>query len=135
MPYKILKHTADIRVLIEGNSFEELFSDALAALMDILRPGAGVQKKIKKREIAVRSEDETTILVDFLNEVLFNAYNHKEAYDKVDFRSLKENSLEATLYGRAVQSFGEDVKAVTYHEAEVKKDNKGKWRTYLVLDV
>mgnify|MGYP001601673084 FL=1 len=135
MPYKILEHTADVRVLVRGSSLEEIFSGALLAMMEVLKPEVVAQKKKTERTIAVKSADKTALLVDFLNEVLLAAYNHKEAYDKIFFKSWGENSLKAVLYGYTVQSFGEDIKAVTYHEAEIKKDKSGNWHTYLVFDV
>ena len=135
MPYKILEHTADVRVLVQSNSLEELFSDALLAMMEVLKPSVAVEKKEAERTIAVKSTDQTALLIDFLNEVLLAAYEYREAYDRVIFKSLKENSLEAELYGRAVESFGEDIKAVTYNEAEVKQSETGQWQTNLVFDI
>ncbi|MEK9183710.1 MAG: archease [Patescibacteria group bacterium] len=135
MPYKILEHTADVRVLVQSNSIEELFSDSLKAMVKILKPNIAVNKKEAKRTVAVESPDQTALLIDFLNEVLLAAYTHKEAYDKVIFKKFAANSLEAVLHGSVAESFREDIKAVTYHEAEIKKDESGNWRTYLVFDV
>lgn len=120
---------------MQGDSIEELFSSALMALMDILRPSVAIKKEETKRIIHVKSADKTTLLVDFLNEVLLTAYNYKEAYNKVIFKILKENLLKAELYGYAVESFGEDIKAITYHEADVKQNKDGKWQTNLVFDI
>jgi SHS2 domain-containing protein len=43
-------------------------------------------------------------------------------------------TLDAELEGHPVVRFGEDVKAVTYHEADVQERN-GLWSTTLVFDV
>ncbi len=39
------------------------------------------------------------------------------------------------LRGFAVSSLDEDIKAVTYHEAEVKETEDRKWETMIVLDI
>ena len=127
--YEILEHTADVRMLVQGDSLEDLFSEALYGMMEILEPKVDDQKKVIERVIAIEATDTTTLLIDFLNEVLLSTQIHKEAYNKMIFKELSQHSLEAILSGIAVQSFGEDIKAVTYHEAEVKRTEDGTWET------
>ena len=59
---------------------------------------------------------------------------HREMFDAVTFTRFDELSLTATLTGIAPASFDEDVKAVTYHEADVVFDGDS-WRTTLVFDI
>lgn len=133
--YEILEHTADVRMLVQGDSLEDLFSEALYGMMEILEPKVDDQKKVIERVIAIEATDTTTLLIDFLNEVLLSTQIHKEAYNKMIFKELSQHSLEAILSGIAVQSFGEDIKAVTYHEAEVKRTEDGTWETMIVFDI
>ena len=133
--YEILEHTADVRMLVQGDSLEDLFSEALYGMMEILEPKVDDQKKGIERVIAIEATDTTTLLIDFLNEVLLSTQIHKEAYNKMIFKELSQHSLEAILSGIAVQSFGEDIKAVTYHEAEVKRTEDGTWETMIVFDI
>jgi SHS2 domain-containing protein len=135
MPYKILEHTADVRMFVEADSLEKLFSDAVYGMMDILKPRVGDKKKKVQRTIVLEAVDTTALLVDFLSEVLLCAHVHKEMYDEVIFESLSPHSLEATLRGLAASSFDEDIKAVTYHEAEVKETKDGNWETMIIFDI
>jgi len=48
---------------------------------------------------------------------------------------LTETEIEVKVFGRKVEEFEEDIKAVTYHEAEVKKNEKGEYETMLVFDI
>ena len=135
MTYKMLEHTADVRMIVQGDSLEELFSDAVFGMMEILQPQIDGQKQAIQRTIALQAADTTALLVDFLNEVLFSAHVNKEMYDKVIFKTLLPQSLEAILKGFATKSFGNDIKAVTYHEADVKKTEDGRWETMIVFDI
>jgi SHS2 domain-containing protein len=85
--------------------------------------------------IALHSVDRTALLVDFLNEALLRCHLRRHRYTAAEFASLTETSLAATLTAAPVAAFHEDVKAVTYHEADVRRDANGSWRTVLVLDI
>ncbi len=135
MPYSFRKHTADIRMNVKGKTLEELFQDALLGMIKVMNPAWLREARAVKREIAVKAPDATALLVDFLNEALALAHTECEAYTAVQFRSLSECSLEAELEGYKTESFDEDIKAVTYHEADVKKNNKGEWETILIFDI
>ncbi|HVT44657.1 MAG TPA: archease [Thermoanaerobaculia bacterium] len=129
---ELVPHTADVRMRISGSSLEELFSEGARGLFEVLAPRALAERA--QRRIEVEANDTTSLLVDFLNEVLWNALVSREAYESVHFEELTEKRLVAELHGHLVEGFGDDVKAVTYHEAEVRRSN-GLWETLLVLDV
>ncbi|HLE25676.1 MAG TPA: archease [Thermodesulfobacteriota bacterium] len=135
MTYKILEHTADIRMIVQADSLEKLFSEAVYGMMKIIEPKVNNIKAAIQRTIALEAVDSTALLIDFLNEVLLATHIHKEVYNEVIFKSLSEHSIEATLRGFIASSLGEDIKAVTYHEADVKKKNDGTWETMLIFDI
>ncbi|MGH7799182.1 MAG: archease [Thermodesulfobacteriota bacterium] len=135
MTYKILEHTADVRMIVQADSLERLFSDAVNGMMKILEPRLDNNKEVIERKISLEAVDTTALLIDFLNEVLLETYIHKEVHNEVIFKSLSERSLEAKLSGFIAKSLGEDIKAVTYHEADVKKKKDGTWETMLIFDI
>ncbi len=134
MPYEIIKHTADLRMKVGGKTPEELFAEALRGMMGVLKEESEKGEK-RKRTIVVQSADRTSLLVDFLNEALAQAQINREIYDHVVFGRFSETALEAELEGAAVGAFDEDIKAVTYHEADVKRNEKGGWETMLIFDI
>ena len=73
------------------------------------------------------------LLVDFLNEVLAKSQINKRMY-KVESLKLIRNELTAEISGISVEKFEEDVKAVTYHEVDIKKEGDS-YTTKLVLDI
>jgi SHS2 domain-containing protein len=131
--YELLQHTADIRMRVRASSREELFAEALRGLMAIADP-QGVTDDAVQADVHVEAHDTTALLVDFLNEALTRSHVHRETYGNVVFHELTDVSLRAALSGFRVVSFGEDVKAVTLHDAEVRHDGDT-WSTELVLDI
>ncbi|HKO04108.1 MAG TPA: archease [Candidatus Acidoferrales bacterium] len=135
MTYTILEHTADVRLLVEGGTLAELFAEGLRGMMEVLKPEGKGGTAETQRRIHLESASRTALLVDFLNEALCLAQTHRESYAAVTFQSISETRLDAALRGREVKSFGEDVKAVTYHEAQIRETAKGTLETMLVLDI
>ena len=133
--YQLAQHIADVRLLVSGASLEELFRDAVRGMYAVMRGTPAHDAQPVQRTITVDdSADRTALLVDFLNEVLHRSHVARELFDDVTFTRLEETSLEATLTGIAPAEFDEDVKAVTYHEADVR-EREGVWHTTLVFDI
>lgn len=130
--YEIIQHTADVRMRVAAASLEELFGDAVRGLMEVVKPvGDGDAVTL---QLDVAAPDTTTLLVDFLNEVLTRTHIASEAYEEVAIAAITPERVVARLRGRAVDGFEEDVKAVTYHEADVRLSD-GVWTTLLVFDI
>ena len=130
---EIFGHTADIRLRVSGNSLEALFREALRGTINLLHPQKGTQRA--RHNVILHAADATVLLIDFLNEALSSAHAHRETYDHAVFSKLTETHVAATLIGWDALAFGEDVKAVTYHEAEVRRSDDGMWSTMLVFDL
>lgn len=136
MKYKILSHTADLRLEVYGKTLEELFKNAAEALADILtnnKKSLLSSMKAVTEMISLQSSNINTLLVDFLNEILAKSQINKRVY-KVESLKLKDNEMEAKISGTPVEKFEEDIKAVTYHEVDIKKEGET-WEANLVLDI
>lgn len=134
--YKILEHPADIRVRAFGKTKEELFLNTTLGMNEILRPelkNKNRKRKIK-RDIKVKSIDLNALLVDFLSEILYQAQTNKEIYNRIEFKKLENDELEAGLFGNKIESFGEDIKAATHHNLEIKR-KKGLFEVTILFDV
>jgi len=129
--HEILQHTADVRLHVTGSTLEELFVDALRGLMEVMH--GAMEGAEETEQVEVESVDVTALLVDFLNEALVRAHVRRRSFTGASFASLTETRAAATLTSVPAE-FDEDVKAVTYHEAEVRRGEDG-WTTMLVLDI
>ncbi|HEX9160157.1 MAG TPA: archease [Thermoanaerobaculia bacterium] len=130
--FEILQHTADVRLRVRAATLEDLFRDAMRGMFAI----AGFEIRdsgFVKARVAIDSVDLTSLLVDFLNAVLSRAQIEHVAFDDVTLKRLTETEIAAQLIGRPAQ-FTQDIKAVTYHEADVRFVS-GEWETMLVFDI
>ncbi len=133
----LLPHTADIRMKVEASSLELLFTTAVEAMNEILKKGIceDVLEFPLKEILDIQSLDTTTLLIDFLSDVLTMNYQHQAIFCKAEIHKLHNNILSATLCGVPVDGYEEDIKAVTYHEAEVIRNQKGNWESIVIFDI
>ena len=127
-------HTADVRLRVSAPSLPELFVDALRALTEVMEPRAETSPSDAAFDVALDAADTTALLVDFLNAALTASHIQRIAFTDADFETLEPTRVAATLLGQRVRAFAEDVKSVTYHEAQVARDAQG-WSVTLVLDI
>jgi SHS2 domain-containing protein len=136
MPYEILEHTADIRIKITSKTLEELFKTALKVMAEIIQPEPEKKsKKIKSKKISLTASNITILLIDFLNEVLTLSNINKTVYSNLKIKTLSNTKLICEIQGMPIKEFKEDIKAVTFHEANVIKNEKGQWETNIIFDI
>ncbi|MFH1426759.1 MAG: archease [Candidatus Kerfeldbacteria bacterium] len=140
--FEFIGHTADIRMKVAGATQEELFASAFEGLSELLSKSFCKDSSAERKDaeavevgIAIDSPDMTALLVDFLSEVLLNSHEQKAVFCTVDFSSITETALTATLKGSSIDGFDDDVKAVTYHEADIVKNADGEYETIIVFDI
>ena len=153
--YEILEHTGDVKIKAYGKSKEELFQNAMEGMFKILNPkspasirrrgeaGKGPaspqfqrgEQNPKRRTVRIESSDSDALLVDFLSEINCLRQVHSEIYNEVKFMKFSDTVLQAKLQGREVEEFGEDIKAVPFHELDIRQ-NKGRiWETISIFYV
>jgi len=140
--HQFLGHTADVRLQIEGDTPQELFQAALDGMSNLMKKGfcrrkgaAARRADIFEDEISISSQDMTSLLLDFMAETLTRSQIHRVIFYAVEFREFKDTALRARIVGEKVSQWDKDIKAVTYHEAEIKKDKDGYYRTTIVFDI
>lgn len=131
--FEILSHLADVKIQIFGKNEKELFLNALLVMAEIQKGEIFGEKK--KRQITVQSVDLNGLLVDFLNEVLYLSQVNKEIYSDIEFEKLSDKELKGTLFGQKVKSFGEDIKAVTYHDLKIEQKEDKSWTAVVIFDI
>ena len=137
MKIKYLPHTADIRMLIEGETLQELFLAGLKGMNHILKEGVckDVQTFDSIANIRTISNDRTNLLVDFLSDALTHSYVNKTLFCKMKVLHISSFEISAELYGQSIDEFDEEIKAVTYHEARIRKNSNNLWETIVIFDI
>ncbi|MBM3933610.1 MAG: archease [SAR202 cluster bacterium] len=138
MTYDYFEHTADIGVAARGATFEQALAQAAVGMFNLIADLSTV-REMHSRHIAVTSTDRETLVVDWLNELLF----HYEAHDFLPVAySVKVApegaSLTAECRGESADSqrhrLRPAVKAATYHGLSVRQDRR-EWQIRVVLDI
>ena len=139
--YKFLEKVAiaDIAYEAYGKNLNEMFENAAFAIFELSANLKTVDSK-KKLEIKLENEKIENLLYDFLSEILFLKDSKYMVFKKVKV-SITENKkyqLKAILEGDTInsekQQLENDIKAVTMHMFEIKKE-KNNWKATVVVDI
>ena len=123
--YNYFEATADIGLEAYGNSLNEAFENAGVALFNIISDTDGILAK-NEIEFELNSEDNVSLLYDFLEELLF--YHETEFMLFSSFHVEIDNfHLKAKIKGETINWDKHErkceVKAITYHKMEVIHDD------------
>jgi SHS2 domain-containing protein len=135
--FEILDHTADIGIIVHGETLKALFENAGEAFFHLITDLRKVKLRIERR-VNIEGESLDRLMVDWLSELLYlhDVENLLFRGFKVD--SVGEDGLKAIVKGELFQEgvhvIKTEVKAVTYHQIEVRQENKG-WRAQVILDL
>lgn len=135
--WKEIPVTADIAIEVEGETILDLFrtcAEAMFSLMFERREGK-IERTI---EFSVEGEDEESLLVNFLSECLFYINVERIVPLNLDAHLRGKWRMDVKLSGRSFYpqqpSFIQEIKAVTYHNLKIiKEDNI--FKTTIVFDV
>jgi SHS2 domain-containing protein len=124
--YEYFEATADIGLKAYGNDIEEAFENAGLAIFNIISDTSDIEPKNEIR-FEVTSEDEVSLLYDYLEELLF--------FHEVEFMLFSEFHVEidegfrlkAAIRGEAIDwdrhERKTEIKAITFHEMRVEKSD------------
>ena len=133
--YEILEHKADLKIKVFSNTKEELFMNALLAMIDSMSPVIKNRDIETSRNIKIESLDLSSLLVDFLSEVLYLSQTNSEAYFKVKFSKFEDTELVGEISGNKAERFGEDIKAVTFHDLNIILSENKIWEATIIFDI
>ena len=132
--YEILEHKADLKIRAFGETKEELFLNMMIGMTESQKPEIKEGTRAK-RGVKIQPLDLPSLLVDFLSEALSLSQINKETYMDIRFKKFSDNELEGEILGQEVKSFGEDIKAVTYHELDINQNKEGTWEATVLFDI
>ncbi len=137
-PFEYLEHTADVKFRAYGRTPEEMLSNAAAALFGTMTDLSKVQTK-ETWKTELNAPDLEQLAYDWLSEIVFLFETESAVFStfEVKLRRNEDWKLEAQIGGERIDpsrhAFDNEVKAVTLHEFEVKKNDI--WCLQAVLDV
>jgi len=138
MKFKFLEHTADAKMQAFGATLEEAFSNAALGMFNVMVDTSKI-KQVKKHLFTIKSENEESLLYDFLEHLIFLIDSEDFLLSEVLELTIIRNKV-LTLVARVIgdnhtnQEVHSYIKAVTYSEMFIKKE-KGKYVIQVVFDI
>jgi SHS2 domain-containing protein len=136
-PYEVFEHTADIGLHAYGGSLPELFIHAAQGMESLMVAPDQVQP-VTRREIAVEGHDTLSLLVAWLNELIFLFDTDYLLFRDFAIDTITETRLTGCATGEAYDAqrheLSSAIKAVTWHEAAIDRTDQG-YQARIIFDI
>ncbi len=136
-PYEVFEHTADVGLHAFGHTLAELFIHA-AQGMESLMVSPEQVRVVTSRAITIDGHDAVSLLVAWLNELVFLFDTEYLLLREFDINTLTETHLIARASGEPYDpqhhELSSAIKAVTWHEAAVNSTDEG-YAARIIFDI
>lgn len=124
--FKLLEHTADVGIEAYGADIRDAFVNAARGMFSLIVEPSSV-KEVEYRDIEITAPDEESLLVTWLNELIYLFDTETMLFSRFDIIELGAGRLKARVCGESVDknrhTMKTGIKAATYHMVEVVRDN------------
>ena len=134
--FEIVNHTADVGIIAHGVDMKQAFANAARGLFSLITELDDVQE-VLYRDIEVTATDKESLLVEWLNELIYQFDTENIIFKRFDITELDNTRLRAKNYGEKVDSarhkLKTGVKAATYHMLKVDTDDG--YKVQVIFDI
>jgi SHS2 domain-containing protein len=131
--YQEVEHTADWALRVWAPNLADLCRQAAAGMVSltgsVLAPGPTC-----KREIHLDAPDPESLLVVWLEEILYDLESRSLAPSEMHLRTEGDTRLRGTIVQHPLLQPGKTIKAVTYNDLHIQRSSDGCQAT-IVFDV
>jgi SHS2 domain-containing protein len=135
--YETFEHTADLGLRVRAADLDSLFAEAGRGLFSLMVANLDVVRLVEEVSLGVVGDELDYLLFDWLNELLYIFETRRLLLVEFNVRA-SESSVQATARGEpfdpARHQSEHEVKAITYHELKVVKEN-GDWLAEVIVDI
>jgi SHS2 domain-containing protein len=136
-PYEVFEHTADVGIHAYGSTLAELFIHAAQGMEGLMVAPEQVYL-LASREIAVEGHDRVSLLIAWLNELIFLFDTEYLLLRDFVIDDISETRLTARASGEPYDAQRHDlssaIKAVTWHEAAITHNDDG-YKARIIFDI
>lgn len=137
-PYEYLEHTADMGLLVRGQSLSELLKNAAQGLFETIAVVNTVDET-ESIEIQLTAESVEELFVAWLDELIFRHETEEIFFKRAVIHSCSETEMSAAVYGELVNfdkhEVYTEIKSVTYHQLKVEQKPDGSWHAQVIFDL
>ena len=139
-PFEEIEHTADLRLRAYGRDLPEFFANAALGMFHLMQCHPTARSSPISHHILIESGDAATLLVDWLNEVLYLSERDQACFTTFEINHLevgdeKPSRLEATVRGKSHCPPSKGIKAVTFYALEITRHESGAYQVTVTFDV
>jgi tRNA nucleotidyltransferase (CCA-adding enzyme) len=135
--WELFAHDADIGVRGVGPTREAAFEQVALALTAVITDPKRVRTQ-EQASVRCDAPDVETLLVDWLNELVFLTATRHLLFGRFDVR-IEGTHLDAEAWGEPIDTErhrpAAEPKGATYTAARVARDERGEWTAQCVVDV
>jgi SHS2 domain-containing protein len=135
--YEVFDHTADVGIHAFGRTLPELFIHAAQGMESLVVAPEQVRESVS-RKIAVEGHDVVSLLIAWLNELIFLFDTEYLLFRTFEINAFTETSLRGNASGEPYDMQRHDlssaIKAVTWHEAAVEPTGDG-YKARIIFDI
>lgn len=135
--FEEIPHTADWSFRAFGRNLNELFENAAFAMFAMegtIPPDAATRTPEVTRTIQASGIDHESLLVSWLNELLYLQDLNHETFYRFQVQALSPRALSAAASGISNRNIEKLIKAATYHNLKIEQTPEG-WQAVVVVDV
>lgn len=132
--HRFVDHTSEIGLQVRAATFGELLAEAARGLARLVLREVPAAAAGETREIEVSSHDRESLLVDWLNEILYVAETGLWVPLELEVLEVSDTRIRARARGVTVEISPSMVKAATFHGLEVVETAEG-FSAEVILDV
>lgn len=133
--FEFLSHTSEIKFKAYGQTLNELFENAILAVVSFIAKDNKI-KPAKAKTFNIPGSDKENLLYKLIEEQI-------SLIDTENFLTVKSqiqvlgNNLKVTFYGDRASNYSglDEIKSPTYSEIYVKETPEHHWEAQMVLDV
>lgn len=128
-----IEHTADVSIRVRGSDLEALFVNAALGMATLMTDVKEIEPNIQ-RQLSLEEFDVETLMVSWLSELLWFNEESGAVFVRFEITRLTPTHLEATVWGGPAASQWKHIKAVTFHDLDIKLSEQG-YEVTVVFDV
>jgi len=139
--YEIIEHTADIGIDVYGRTIRELFHHSAEGMFEIKMGNTNSNTHGDFfHNFTLQGEDYENLLVAWLSELLYISETKQVILTRIEIKRLSCRKIMTEVTGlklnQTSKKIEREIKAVTYHGLEIKKDAlSGIWTVSIILDI
>ena len=134
MGFEEIEHTADKALRVFGINLKELMISAAQGMTQLMVGDVSKISNEIERSVELQAVDAESLLVEWLAELAYWAETEMLVFKKFMITDATNTRLQASVSGGKAAGLEKHIKAVTYHNLEIRQTPEGLEAT-IVFDV